>query len=107
MSNKILNNKKLNETLPSTKVRPLISNRTGKPVVNQYSITVGNLVIFQSYNTRIAVKDMDTRQLTLDTNALDYSVTTSRYLYQFTGLNRTEIMKGINKGTIKVEELNW
>lgn len=50
-------------------------------VKNQFIMRDKDVTIFQSYNTVIA-KKTKTRTI-LDKNALDYSRTTSKYLYRF------------------------
>lgn len=50
-------------------------------VKNQFIIRDKDVIIFQSYNTVIA-KKTKTRTI-LDKKALDYSRTTSKYLYRF------------------------
>ena len=86
------------------KVHNLESPRTGKPVANQFVITTDKGIYFQSYETLIAAKEKGV--LTLDINALDYSRTTSKYLYQFTMMNRKELEAGIKEGIIKTRDLN-
>lgn len=84
------------------KVRNMESSR-GNNVPNQFIIFADNKIIFQSYETVIAIKG---KGITLDTNALDYSRTTSKYLYQFLGLNRKEIENKIKTGDIVLKNLN-
>ena len=50
-------------------------------VKNQFVICDKDVIVFQSYNTVIA-KKTKTRTI-LDKKALDYSRTTSKYLYRF------------------------
>ena len=76
------------------KVQNMVSNR-GNYVPNQFIITYDEgREIFQSYETIIAIKDKG--KITLDNNALEYSRTTSKYLYLFLGMNRKEIIKDKN-----------
>jgi hypothetical protein len=90
------------------KVENLNSGRSGRSVANQFKIICDDgdhcFCFFQSYQTVIARFD-NGRDLTLDPE-WDYSNTTRKYLYQFTGLNRKEILAGIDNGSIKVEDLN-
>jgi len=86
------------------KVENFTSPRSYKAVANQFKITIGNKIYFQSYKTIIAVYDKGI--LTVDTGALDYSTTTCKYLYEFTGNNRKEILAGIKEKIIKVKNLN-
>lgn len=81
------------------KVENMTSARTGREVANQFIIYTERKVYFQSYKTVIACREAS--KLTLVRGALDFSRTTSKYLYQFTGLNREEILQGLKDGTIK------
>lgn len=65
-----------------TNVKNLPSPRSGAPVPNQYRIETADGVYFQSYGTTIAHIATD-GTVTLDTQAWDYSRTTSKYLHQF------------------------
>ena len=75
------------------KVENMVSSR-GNYVPNQFIITDDGREIFQSYETIIAIKDKG--KIILDNDALDYSRTTSKYLYLFLGMNRKEIIKDKN-----------
>ena len=76
------------------RVENMVSNR-GNYVPNQFIITDDDgREIFQSYETTIAIKDNG--KIILDSDALDYSKTTSKYLYLFLGMNRKEIIKDKN-----------
>lgn len=76
------------------KVENMVSSR-GNYVPNQFIITNDEgREIFQSYETIIAIKDNG--KIILDSDALDYSRTTSKYLYLFLGMNRKEIIKDKN-----------
>ena len=85
----------------SVRVQNVISSR-GNAIANQFEIYVDGMKYFQSYNTIIAKIDKG-HKITLDTNALDYSRTTSKYLYLFLGMNRKEILMDKD---IKYEDLN-
>ena len=85
----------------SVRVQNVISSR-GNAIANQFEIYVDGVKYFQSYNTIIARIDKG-HKITLDTNALDYSRTTSKYLYLFLGMNRKEILTDKD---IKYEDLN-
>lgn len=63
-------------------VIPLKSPRSGRPVANQYVMASGNTVLFQSYESLIAIYDKESCTLTLGKD-WDYSVTTMKYLNQF------------------------
>jgi hypothetical protein len=82
-----------------------MTSAAGNKVANQFIIDNGEGEIFQSYETTIAIR-LDGRGILLDNNALNYSQTTSKYLYQFLGLNRKEIEQWIKEGKIKEVDLN-
>lgn len=71
----------------------------GNPVPNQLEIrdNIRKVRIFQSYKTIIAkvytsCGGMITNKIVLDSNALHYSNTTSKYLYTFLGMSKKEIL---------------
>ena len=83
------------------KVENMVSNR-GNYVPNQFIITDDDgREIFQSYETIIAI--VDDGEIILDSDALDYSKTTSKYLYLFLGMNKKEIK---NNNNITYKNLN-
>ena len=83
------------------RVENMVSSR-GNYVPNQFIITDDKgREIFQSYKTTIAI--FDHGKITLDINALDYSSTTSKYLYMFLGMDRKAIK---NDKSIIYENLN-
>ena len=92
----------------SIKVKNLTSPRSGRAICNQFVITDDGrkVEIFQSYGTTIARRGRMVPSVVLDTNALDYSRTTSKYLYEFLGMGRKEIEARIKSGSIGVENLN-
>lgn len=63
-------------------VYPILSPRSGEAVRNQYTIKIPNKVCFQSYNSLIAVYDIESKHLILGYH-FDYSVTTSKYLHEW------------------------
>ena len=81
-----------------TKVRNLYS-KNGNFVPNQFEIiqTRKNYCkhTFQSYDTIICEIEYknNEKKITFDKWSLDYSRTTSRYLYQFMMMNRKEIQQ--------------
>jgi hypothetical protein len=95
-----------------------MEGRSGRPVANQFVIEDDDTETFQSYKTTIAVKRYVARTegqfvgVTLDHRALDYSVTTSRYLYQFLTersagtVDRASVKRAIASGTYAVADLN-
>jgi hypothetical protein len=77
----------------------------GNDVPNQFIIQIAAGLVFQSYNTVIAVKYLD-GQVELDANSWDRSVTTGKYRNQFLGETRQETVKKIKDGTYKLVNLN-
>lgn len=78
----------------------------GNEVPNQFVITADdNSTTFQSYSTVIATRKAS-GQLVLDSGAMDYSKTTSKYLYRFTGMNRQELQDKITLNIIQTKNLN-
>lgn len=66
-------------------VRNMVSPRSGRPVANQFVIHSNNAVIFQSYDSVIAIVDYDAQGAAALTLGRDwcYSNTTAKYLYEF------------------------
>lgn len=94
--------KVLNQDVP--RVRNMDSPRTGKPVANQYIIDAGEMEIFQSYDSIIAVKTGG--NVFLDPQYWDYSVTTGKYRNEFLGESIAETRRKIDDGTYKLADLN-
>tara|TARA_R100000734_G_scaffold18883_1_gene16906 strand:+ start:289 stop:567 length:279 start_codon:yes stop_codon:yes gene_type:complete len=85
-----------------------LKSSNGNLVPNQFEINVNYVYYFQSYQTIIAKID-ETKSipvLTLDINALNYSRTTSKYLYNWLRMNRKEIENKIKAKEIKLRNLN-
>ena len=84
----------------------------GNKVPNQIDIkqTKKNYCLhtFQSYDTTIAQIEYknNKRKIIFDTNALNYSRTTSKYLYKFMLISRKEIEKLIKEKKIIFKNLN-
>ena len=84
------------------------------PVRNQFIIEEdterGVVISFQSYDTIIAQKGPHEsgvgRQITLDENSWDYSMTTGRYRNLFLGENKAETERKIKAGVYKLANLN-
>ena len=72
----------MKNAIKKLKITPCTSTRTGEAVKNQYVISMPGVYAFQSYDSLIAVYDIDLQQLTLGKH-YNYSVTTSKYLWQF------------------------
>lgn len=79
------------------KVNNMISSR-GNAVPNQFIIKTDEGNYFQSYKTVIALVQNNPNKIILDNNALNYSVTTSKYLYQFLDMKKDEILLKIGEG---------
>ncbi len=101
-----------------TTVKNLRSNN-GNKVPNQFEITQrkkdSTKYIFQSYSTVIAQIEYknNNRKIIFDTDALNYSRTTNRYLYKFmkskfhfSTMNRKKIDELIKEKQIKFKNLN-
>ena len=89
------------------KVENMLSNRSHKPVANQFKITMQNgLEIFQSYETIICIKDPRNNEIYLDANSWDYSNTTSRYRKFFLQEDTKTTKEKIKKGIYILEDLN-
>ena len=105
--------------MKTIKVSNLKSQRSGDSVRNQFEIYESTKkttsYTFQSYSTIIAKVIYKNGQqiVILDENALYYSRTTSKYLYQFLdnvsqfrGMSKKEILKAIENKEIKLKNLN-
>ena len=82
------------------------SVRSGKPVANQFIIRINRLTIFQSYTSIIAVTKWNMENILLDEKFHNYSVTTSKYLYQFLNMKRKGIDAMEKVGTLVYTDLN-
>ena len=86
------------------KVYNMTSYNTGREIANQFIIEHEGKVYFQSYQTIIAMKEAG--KVTIDTNAENYSRTTSKYLYQFLNTNRKNLLQDVKEGRIVRANLN-
>jgi len=87
------------------KVSNFTSFKSGKPIANQFVITIENGdTIFQSYKTIIAIKTFCGKVL-LDRD-WNYSVTTSRYRNKFLNEITRATQKKIDDGLYLVTDLN-
>ena len=84
------------------KIEAMTSPRTGNTVPNQYLVTIGDFIYFQSYQTVIAKKNEYTREVTLCED-WNYSRTTLKYLNKFLGATKI-IKKRIEEGKYKIVE---
>ena len=87
------------------KVKQMTSNRSGRPVANQFIIYTSEGRYFQSYNSVIAFKDNE-GNVTLDDYTWDYSRTTGKYRNEFLGESIAETRSKIESGEYKLENLN-
>jgi len=84
-----------------------IINNNGNRAANQFVISNGNKVYFQSYATMIALWDYTERKLYV-TPSWDCSVTTRKHFYiflnEYTSIdgNRESVLNGIREGRIEV-----
>ena len=79
----------------------------GNKIANQFVITLPeNVTVFQSYNTVIAQNRNG--EIVLDSKALEYSATTTKYLKQFlnTSDSKKQLQDKIKNGFYQVEDLN-
>lgn len=90
------------------KVENMTSLRSGREVANQFIIRDDTRIVFQSYDSTIAIIDNSKEgaaKLTLGRD-WDYSVTTMKYLYQFLyqfldwSVNKKAIEKAIDNKDI-------
>jgi len=82
------------------------TSASGNKVANQFIITTKRKIIFQSYDSIIAMRSLNTNKITLDKNYWDYSVTTGKYRRQFLGEGIAETRKKIKSKEYKLADLN-
>lgn len=92
------------------KVRNMRSERSNRAVANQYVIVDGTNTTFQSYDATICCIHHASAFMTL-TNYWNYSITTSKYFYQFMDENllsyrpsKKDVMRWLSLGFIPAEE---
>lgn len=116
----MLNLTEINKVLESLNLRVLgtisnttnlgMLNKSGKAIANQHVLLIhfGNdfAKVFQSYNTVIAIEWQN--YIILDTKALEYSSTTTKYLKQFIkdDVSKKDIQKRIDDGFYPTANLN-
>ena len=81
-----------------------MTNDRGRAVPNQFIITDGGKVFFQSYESIIAIKEAG--KVTLDITCWDYSKTTGKYRNQFLGEDKRTTEKKIKDGEYQLADLN-
>ena len=89
----------------TAKVRQMTSNRSGKPVANQFIIYTDEGNYFQSYQSVIAFRANDGR-VTLDSYYWEYSPTTGKYRNQFLGEGIVDTRAKIDSGEYELADLN-
>lgn len=87
------------------KVEQMKSNRSGRPVANQFIIITSDGEYFQSYDSVIAFKDNE-GNVTLDDYTWDYSHTTGKYRNEFLSEGIVETRVKIESGEYKLKNLN-
>lgn len=87
------------------KVLNMLSSN-GNKIPNQFIIESDNKTVFQSYNTIVAIKENG--KVILDSNALEYSNTTLKYLKQFlnTDESKKSLYEKIESGLYTTSDLN-
>ena len=84
-----------------------MTSQNGNKIPNQLIVTLPeNVTVFQSYNTVIAQNRNG--KIVLDSNALGYSATTTKYLKQFLGTkeSKKQLQDKIADGFYQIEDLN-
>ena len=84
-----------------------MTSSNGGKVANQFIVTLPeNVTVFQSYNTVIAQNRNG--KIVLDSKALEYSATTTKYLKRFLGTNESkkQLQDKIKNGFYQIEDLN-
>ena len=81
-------------------------SHNGNKIANQFIIDNGNKTVFQSYKTIVAIKENG--KVILDSNALEYSNTTLKYLKQFLNTNESKksLYAKIESGFYTTSDLN-
>lgn len=84
-----------------------MTSQNGNKIANQFIVTLPeNVTMLQSYNTVIAQNRNG--KIVLDSKALDYSSTTTKYLKQFlnTSDSKKQLQAKIKSGFYQVADLN-
>lgn len=71
-------------------VTNLQSPTSGQPVANQFEIRVRGRSIFKSYDTIIAIRDLDTGYTLVNKDYWDSSATTLKYFKVWLGTSKTK-----------------
>ena len=85
-----------------------MQSHNGNKVPNQFIIETPDGLVFQSYNTVIAVKRITGNgvQVVLDRDKWDYSRTTGKYRNQFLGEKTADTQRKVKSGEYILEDLN-
>jgi hypothetical protein len=87
------------------RVTPMLSERSGKAVPNQFVITDRDgAEFFQSYDTIIVARRNG--KIYLDEVYYNYSITTSKYRNQYLGCTTAELNERIKSGEYTLTNLN-
>jgi len=89
----------------NVKVEQFVSKSSGRAVPNQFILSIGKDVYFQSDETIIA-KKCDNGDVILDIKDWDYSAITARYRNEFLGKTTAQIKTRIKSGEYKLANLN-
>ena len=84
-----------------------MTSQNGNKIPNQFVVKLPeNVTIFQSY--KIVIAQNRNGKIVLDSKALEYSATTTKYLKQFLGTNESkkQLQDKIENGFYQVEDLN-
>jgi len=85
-----------------------MTGNTGREVANQFIINDSEFTAFQSYNSIIVKTCFEDgkRQVYLDENCWDYSVTTGKYRNLFLGETKKETERKLKEGVYQLADLN-
>lgn len=90
--------------LCGVRVRNVLSPSSGREVANQFIINTPDAVVFQSYNSIIAM--IKGGKVYLDRCKWDFSVTTGKYRNLFLGEGIADTRKKIEQGVYELADLN-
>ena len=90
--------------MENIKVENMFNPDNGRDIPNQFRIYTGNGVLFQSYKTIIAKKQNG--KVYLDSNAWDYSRTTSKWRNIFLNTDTKTTKQRIASGEYILTDLN-
>ena len=92
--------------MKTIKVEQMQSDKTYRPIANQFIIRTPKGTYFQSYNSIIAFKPNDSRRIQLDSYYWDYSRTTGKYRNQFLNEGISETREKIKRKEYLLTNLN-